>query len=71
MRHTVLAPDWHSALQLEGAIKSQGYDARAVTRQEKNVVLVHAPEAVLKAACLRVSFEMGERIYPYGERRAA
>ncbi len=61
MRHTVLAPDWHSALQLQHAIQRHGFDARAVTRKEHNVVLVHAPASVLAEACRRVSFVPGER----------
>lgn len=74
MRHTVLAPDWHSAQQLEAAIHRAGWEARALTRNEHNIVLIHAPEAVLTKACHRISFEMGvERRGrdEYGARRAA
>jgi hypothetical protein len=61
MKHTVLAPDWHSALQLQHAIQRHGFDARALTRGNHNVVLVHAPSDVLATACKRVSFVPGER----------
>jgi hypothetical protein len=59
MRHTVLAPDWHAALALEAAIKRRGWEARALTRNEHNIVLIHAPTEVLNHACKRISFEMG------------
>jgi len=61
MKHSVLAPDYQSAHNLARVVRGAGHDARVCTYQGHTIVLVHAPESVLVAACARAAFVPGLR----------
>lgn len=64
MRHQVLSPTLRDAVRLSNAIGGEGWHARIISANGHIGVIIHAPTAVVNAACRRVGFEPGRTLEP-------